>query len=107
MKKYKCSLGLEMLENVIQEILQRDSMLFTELWDVISIKERQLLKAIATEETNSLYEKRFLLSNNLGTSSSVQKAASKLFKRDYIRKLASGNIGFVNPFFKQWIRRGF
>ena len=90
---------------VSNEILQRDSMLFSEMWDTMSVRERNLLKAIAMEETNSIYEKGFLLKHNLGTAAIVQKAYMKLEKRDYVRKDASGRICFANPFFKTWIDR--
>lgn len=102
-KKLKTRLNSETLELVSKELIQRDSMLFSQLWDSISIKERHLLKAIASDIPQSLYEKRFLLNYNLGSASSVQKAAIKLFKREYIRKNAEGRICLINPFFKVWI----
>ena len=104
-KQNKCLIDSDVLEKVIHEILERDTVLLTELWDRISINERHLLKAIAEEETGSLYETRFLLKYNLGSASSVQKAAKKLMEHDYLRKLPSGKIAFINPIFKQWILR--
>jgi hypothetical protein len=104
-KQNKCQINADVLEKVIQEIIERDTVLLAELWDRISISERHLLKAIAEEETGSLYETAFLLKHNLGSASSVQKAASKLMELDYIRKLPSGKIAFINPILKQWIIR--
>jgi AAA+ ATPase superfamily predicted ATPase len=103
--QHKRPLDFKALDTVLQDVLQRDSMLFTELWDAISIKERHLCKAIASEEPRSLYDKRFLLVYNLGTASSIQKAADKLFNADYIRKKPSGHIDFINPFFKIWVKQ--
>lgn len=102
-KDSKRRLDQEAFEIVSRDIVQRDSMLFSQLWDVISIKERHLLKAIASDMPQSLYEKRFLVLHNLGSASSVQKAAIKLFKLEYIRKSSSGIIDFVNPYFKLWV----
>jgi hypothetical protein len=91
------------LNAVMKGIIERDTVLLSELWDKVTIKERHFLKAIAFEQTGSVYEKKFLMNHNLGTASSVQKAVNKLIELDYIRKHASGKISFVNPLLKQWI----
>lgn len=93
------------LEKVMDDILERDMVLLNELWDRLTITERHFLKAIALEETGSIYDKKFLTNHNLGTASSAQKAAKKLYELDYIRKMASGKIGLINPIMKQWIIR--
>lgn len=104
-KQNKCEVNADVVERVIQEILERDTVLLTELWDRITIGERHLLKAIAEEETGSIYETKYLLKHKLWSASAVQKAASKLLERDYIRKLPNGTIAFINPIFKHWIIR--
>lgn len=93
------------LELVLRDILERDSMLFAEMWDGLSMPERHLLKALALEQTGEIFGKRFIISHNLETASAVQKASNRLYELDYIRKLPEGYIGFVNPFFKHWINR--
>jgi hypothetical protein len=102
-KQHKRTLDSQAMDTVVLEILQRDSLLFTELWDSLSAKEHQLLKALAKAETSSLYEQNFISANNLGSASSVQKACVRLFQNDYIRKRPSGHITFLNPFFKRWV----
>jgi uncharacterized protein len=104
-ERHKHPLTRDALDSILIDIVQRDSLLFAGLWDTVSMNERNLLKAIAAEETTSLYEKRFILTHHLGMASSVQKASEKLFQRDIIQKRPSGNICFVNPFFKHWINR--
>ncbi len=44
-KDLKTGSDPEAVEMVSKEIVQRDFMLFSQLWDAISIKERHLLKA--------------------------------------------------------------
>jgi hypothetical protein len=104
-QRTKSPIDKEMLDTILFDIVQRDSLLFAGLWDDISMNERSLLKAIAAEETTSIYEKKFILAHNLGTASSVQKASEKLFQKDIIRKRPSGRICFINPFFKHWINQ--
>jgi uncharacterized protein len=101
----KSPINKEMLDTILFDIVQRDSLFFAGLWDDISMNERSLLKAIAAEEATSIYEKKFILAHNLGTASSVQKASEKLFQKDIIRKRPSGRICFINPFFKHWINK--
>ena len=102
-REHKGELQAEDLEIVLEEIIRRESLFYTELWDMISASERRLLKALAVTSTASLYEKDFLVKYSLGTASSVQKASEKLLSLDYIRKDKDGIIQFVNPLFKQWI----
>jgi uncharacterized protein len=104
-KRNKCHITEKVLDTVLDDILERDTMLFGELWDSITMKERHLLKVMAFEETKSIYDSRFILKNNLGTSSSIQKAVEKLLSLEYIKKTVARKIEFVNPFFRQWIRR--
>jgi uncharacterized protein len=104
-QKHKGYFDKGMLDNILDEIVRRDSLFFSGLWDAVSMNERNLLKAIAADATSSIYEKRFILTHNLGTASSVQKAAEKLFHGDIIRKLPSGQVCLINPFFKYWIKQ--
>jgi AAA+ ATPase superfamily predicted ATPase len=92
-----------MIEQVADDIVRRDSMLYLEMWDELGIRERHLAKAIAVEETRSIYEQGFILKHSLGTASSVQKAADTLFNLNYLRKSPAAHIVFINPFFKRWI----
>jgi len=68
-------------------------------------KERHFLKAVALEEPESIYRKVFLSDYSLGTASSAQKAAKRLFDLDYIKKQANGKVSLVNPLLRQWIIR--
>ena len=94
------------LDDVTGEILERDSLHFSEFWYDCSSTERHLIKALAIETTSGIYEKRFIIEHNLGSASSIQKAAERLIRLDYLKKDQSGAIRFVNPFFKLWIRQG-
>jgi AAA+ ATPase superfamily predicted ATPase len=99
----KTTIDAETIERIVEEVVQRDSMLFLEMWDGLGIRERHLAKAIAKEGTKSLYERNYIAKHNLGTASSIQKAAETLFAVNYFRKSPAGEIVFVNPLFKRWI----
>jgi AAA+ ATPase superfamily predicted ATPase len=102
-RNHNCIIDQPIMVNVLKEILERDGVLMSELWERTKITERHLLKAIAKDEPENIYEKNFLLKNTLGSASSVQKALEKLLDLDYIRKSKQGKFFFVNPFFKQWV----
>jgi len=103
MRTDKDVLGVDLIKQVLGDILERDELFMSDLWDRVTVTERHLLKAIAVEEPSNIYENTFLLQHSLGTASSVQKAIKKLLEVDFVRKQVSGNYTFVNPFFKQWI----
>lgn len=102
-KKNRCIIDQPIMATVLKQILERDGVLMSELWERTKITERHLLKAISKDEPDNIYEKNFLIKNSLGTASSVQKALKKLLDQDYLRKSKSGKFFFVNPFFKQWV----
>lgn len=102
-RKHHCIINQSIMTTVLKQILERDGVLMSELWERTKITERHLLKAIARDEPDNIYEKNFLLKNSLGSASSVQKALEKLLDLEYLRKSKSGKFFFVNPFFKQWV----
>ncbi len=104
-KQNNVKLNESILDAVLNEILGRDSGMMAQLWERITIIERHLLKAIAGDTPTNIYEKEYLLMHDLGSASSVQKAFKKLLDLEYLRKLPTGIIAFVNPLFKHWIVR--
>ena len=88
---------------VLNDILERDELFMSDLWERVTTTERHLLKALAIESPANIYDKMFILRYSLGSASSVQKAIAKLQKLDYVKKAVQGNYSFINPLFRQWI----
>ena len=91
------------IQIVLKDILERDELFMSDLWERVTVTERHLLKALAIDRPSNIYDKTFIIQHSLGSASSIQKAMNKLIKLDYIKKTVSGSYSFINPLFRQWI----
>ena len=89
----------------LQEVFLRESHAFHDMWDMLPLKARQLLVALAKEENPQvqIYSSDFLQRHALGSASSVQRAVSRLIIEEILEKFVGG-YQFTDIFFKQWIR---
>ncbi|OPX29023.1 MAG: hypothetical protein B1H08_04785 [Candidatus Omnitrophica bacterium 4484_171] len=91
------------IQEAISEILAEQGANFTNLWDSLSAKQRNFLVAFALSRPVNLYGKDFILKNNLGTSSSLQKIIKALVNKQVIEK-DNGDVVFNDIFFPEWIK---
>lgn len=93
------------VSSALQEVFLREAHAFHDLWDMLPLKARQLLVALAKEENSQVqvYSSDFLQKHNLGSASSVQRAVSRLMIEEILEKL-TGGYQFTDIFFKRWIR---
>ena len=98
----------EDVSQAVEEIFLREAHAFHDLWDMLPLKARQLLVALAKEEGTQvqLYSNDFLQKHSLGPASSVQRAVSRLLIEEILEK-ANGGYQFTDVFFKRWIRKEF
>lgn len=89
----------------VQEIFLREAHAFHDLWDMLPLKARQLLLALAREERSQvqLYSNDFLQSHNLGSTSSLQRTVARLLKEEILEKV-DGEYQYTDLFFKRWLR---
>jgi hypothetical protein len=94
------------IRQALQQIFLREEHAFHDLWDMLSVKARSVLIALAKEDNPQLqlYSNQFLRRYNLGSASSVQRAVSRLITDEILEKI-EGNYHYTDVFFKQWIRR--
>jgi len=91
----------------VQEIFLRESHAFHDLWDLLPLKARQLLVALAKESSGvRLYSNSFLQRHNLGSASSVQRAVERLQEEEILEKV-DGEYQYTDVFFKRWIQEEF
>lgn len=92
----------------VEEVLSREAHAFQGMWDMLPLKARQLLVALAKEDTPrvEIYSSKFLQKNNLGPASSVQRALWRLLAEEILEKV-DGAYEFTDVFFKRWLRREF
>jgi len=71
---------LEVLENIINE----QSVNYITFWDGLSLHQRLFLKAISKVQNKHTFSKEFIMENDLGTAGSVQKSIA-LLKKNIIK----------------------
>lgn len=96
------------VQQAVRQIFLREAHAFHDLWDMLPIKARQLLVALAKEGRSQaqLYSSNFLQKHGLGSASSVQRAVSRLMTEEILEK-ANGGYQFTDVFFRQWIEEEF
>lgn len=95
----------ESITAALQEVFMREAHAFQGLWDMLTLKARQLLVALAKEEGPQvqLFSSDFLRKHNLGSASSIQRAITRLLEEEVLEK-ADGGYQFTDVFFKRWLR---
>jgi len=96
------------ISSTLQEVFLREGHAFHDLWDMLPLKARQVLVALAKEDRSQaqLYSSDFLQKHALGSASSVQRAVSRLITEEILEKV-NGGYEFTDVFFKRWIRDEF
>lgn len=92
----------------VEEVLSREAHAFHEIWEALPLRARQLLVALAREESPQveIYSTKFLRRHNLGSASSVQRALERLLSEELLERV-DGKYEFTDVFFKRWLRREF
>ena len=85
-------------------LISRESSVYIAMWEELTIKQKNLMVALAKEESPEVFSKKFLETYGLGPSSSIQKALKKLLKKELIQQ-ENGSYIVYDLFFKKWIRR--
>jgi len=95
----------ESITAALQEVFMREAHAFQGLWDMLTLKARQLLVALAKEEGPQvqLFSSDFLRKHNLGSASSVQRAITRLLEEEVLEK-TDGGYQFTDVFFKRWLK---
>ena len=87
----------------ISEAISRAAAGYIEIFDSLSNQQKRFLDALLREEDGAnLYSREFILKNELGTPSTVQRAIKTLMLKGIIEK-EDGNCIFSDIFFKKWL----
>ena len=92
------------IRKALDILISRESSVYIAMWEELTIKQKNLMVALAKEESPEVFSKKFLETYGLGPSSSIQKALKKLLKRELIQQ-ENGSYIVYDLFFKKWIRR--
>ena len=92
------------IDEALNILVSRESSVYVAIWEELTIKQKNLMVALAKEEYPEVFSRKFLEKYGLGPSSSVQKALKKLLKKELVRQ-ENGSYVIYDLFFTKWIRR--
>lgn len=91
------------VEKSLAEILSAESTNYNNIWDGLTAKQKGFLMALAANPGKNVYSRDFIVGNQLGTSSTVQRLIKLLYDKQIIEK-ENGSIYFDDIFLEKWIR---
>ena len=105
-KRQEKAIAKEDIYLAVQEVFMREAHAFHDIWDMLPLKSRQLLVALAKEDSPQVrpFSSGFLQKHNLGSASSVQRAITRLLEEEVLEK-TNGGYQFTDVFFKRWLRQ--
>lgn len=93
------------IEKAIDDILQRNSFVYSSLLFQLTTKQKQLLFALCAEQrAKSIMSQEFLRKYEL-SSSTVQTALKLLLDKDFVTREEDGAYVVYNRFFDAWLRK--
>jgi len=91
------------LAECLHTLLLRESSTFEATWDLLTVKQKQVLTALAlTGKDDKVFSANYLLKHKLGSASSVQRTVKSLIEKDLIDK-SGGYHSIIDVIFKKWI----
>jgi len=94
-----------LVQAALELLLDRESQAYTALWESLTGSQRRVLASLAADdETGEIYSTAFRERHDLGASSTVQRAATALLRRDVIDR-SNGGYVVSDRFLRLWIRR--
>ncbi|HEY9871336.1 MAG TPA: ATP-binding protein [Candidatus Obscuribacterales bacterium] len=95
----------ETLASSVNLLLDREDYAYSTLWDSLTVNQRKLMEAIATDpQPAKLFSAEFINRHGLKTPAAIQRAAKALKERDLIDS-AEGAYFVTDRFLKLWIKR--
>lgn len=92
------------INKALEILVSREASVFIAIWEELTIKQKNLLAALAKEEYPEIFSKKFLEAYGIGPTSSIQKAIKKLLKKELIQQENRSYV-IYDLFFKKWIKR--
>jgi AAA+ ATPase superfamily predicted ATPase len=92
------------IDEALNILISRESSVYIAIWEELTIKQKNLMVALAKEEYPEVFSNKFLETYGLGSSSSIQKALKKLLKKELVQQ-ENGSYIIYDLFLKKWIRR--
>ena len=99
----KESVKEEIFAESLALLLSRESSTYETTWDLLTVKQKQVLSALAKAlPDEKIFSSIFLERYNLGSASSVQRTLRSLIDKDLVDKEGE-SYTIIDVFFKRWL----
>jgi len=98
--KNRCS--IDIVKKAFEVMMETERLDFESIWSGLTMSQKSLLRAIATDPTVSIYSKGYVSKYNLSVGG-IQKALKTLISRDLIERDNQGIFRVTDPVFKRWL----
>lgn len=86
----------------LKKIVAEESPVYMTIWNDLTLPQRRLLQAIATDEGKGIFSQDYLVRHDLGSASSVQTSAHLMTEKGILDR-ENGDFFIEDVFFKHWI----
>ena len=94
-----------LISHALGDLLENETPVFEAVIQGLAPRQIALIRALAVEETGSLFAADYMSRHDLGSSGGIQGALKKLTRLDIIEKVPSGEWKVVDPILKLWLIR--
>lgn len=94
-----------LIRQALADLLENETPVFEAIVQGLAPRQIALTRALAVEETGSVFATDYMARHDLGSSGGIQGALKKLSRLDIIEKAQSGEWKVVDPIFKLWLIR--
>ncbi|MBN2542073.1 ATP-binding protein [bacterium] len=99
-------ISTESVEEGINRLIIEESPAYLNIWDPLTLRQKQVLLAVAKSGGSNIYAQGYIKRNNLPAVSTIQAAIGYLFSAGIIDKL-NGYHEISDIFFREWLRKNF
>lgn len=93
------------ITQALGDLLENETPVFEAVVQGLAPRQIALARALAVEETGSVFAGDYMARHDLGSSGGIQGALKKLSRLDILEKAPSGEWKVVDPVFKLWLIR--
>jgi len=94
-----------LINHALGDLLENETPVFEAIVQGLAPRQIALTRALAVEETGSVFAADYMARHDLGSSGGIQGALKKLSRMDLVEKAPSGEWKVVDPILKLWLIR--
>lgn len=92
-----------LIHEALDDLLANETPVFEAMIQGLASRQIALARALAVEETGSVFAADYMARHDLGSSGGIQGALKKLTRLDLIEKQSNGQWKVADPILKRWL----